>query len=67
MGKAGYVIGNIFGVIIALFGTLTMVGAFLDQHIISSWLAAFFAFFVYIIAAIIFFAASRAKPKKVVV
>lgn len=63
MGKAGYVIGIIVGVIVSLIGLMFLGAAFVMPGL-SSWFSAFFAMFIFIIAAIIFYAANRARPKK---
>ena len=63
MGKAGYVIGIIFGVIVTLIGLMFLGESFVMPGL-SSWFTLFLSMFIFIIAAIIFFGASRAKPKK---
>jgi hypothetical protein len=63
MGKAGYVIGIIFGVIVTLLGLMFLGMAFVMPGL-SSWFTLFLSMFIFIIAAIIFFGASRAKPRK---
>ena len=63
MGKAGYVIGIVFGVIVTLLGLMFLGVAFVSPGL-SSWFTLFLSMFIFIIAALIFLGASRAKPKK---
>jgi uncharacterized membrane protein YdjX (TVP38/TMEM64 family) len=64
MGKAGFVIALVFGIIITLVGLLFLGYAFTTKAAFSSWFALFAALFIFIIAAICFYAASRAKPRR---
>jgi hypothetical protein len=63
MGKAGFIIALVFGIIITLVGLMFLGIAFSTTAAFSSWFALFAAMFIFIIAAICFYAASRAKPR----
>jgi hypothetical protein len=63
MGKAGYIVGIIGGVIVVLLGLMFLLVSFTAPGL-SSWFSLFVAMFLFIISAIIFYAASRAKPKR---
>jgi hypothetical protein len=63
MGELGFIIALVFGIIITLVGLMFLRYAFSTTAAFSSWFAFFAAMFIFIIAAVCFYAASRAKPK----
>jgi uncharacterized membrane protein YdjX (TVP38/TMEM64 family) len=64
MGKAGFIVALILGIIITLIGLLFLGYSLSTTAAFSSWFALFAALFIFIIAAICFYAASRAKPRQ---